>query len=148
MSLTCLELPPTDTRPTARTKPIALGLPKSIKRRIHKVIRTRLTARSLVAGAISVGFLVAILESLCTGQVYLPTIVFVTRAPGLRAGAVGYLVLYNAMFIVPLVGILCVAYMGVKSESLGSLLRRNLAAVKLAMAVLFAGLGVLVIATV
>jgi len=51
------------------------------------------------------------------------------------------------MFILPLVGILIIGYLGVKSEYMGNLLRRHLGAAKLGMAVLFAGLGVLVILT-
>jgi len=133
---------------TRDVKTATLGLPDWIKQRIHKVIRVGLSTRGLVAGSVSVGFLVAILESVCTGQVYLPTIVFVARAPGLRAGALGYLVLYNVMFILPLVAILIVAYMGVKSDTMGALLRRRLGLLKLAMAILFAGLGLLVLATV
>ncbi len=129
-------------------KKVTLGLPKSVKAKIHKVIRAGLTTRSLLIGSISVGFLVALLESLCTGQVYLPTIVFVARAPGLRSDAIGYLLLYNLMFIIPLVVILVIAYFGVKSERLGDFLRCHLAAFKLVMAVLFAGLGVLLLTTV
>ncbi len=129
-------------------KAVTLGLPKSIKPRIHNVIRVGLNTRSLLIGSIGIGFLVALLESLWTGQVYLPTIVFVVRAPGLRSDAVGYLLLYNLMFIAPLVGILIVSYQGVKSQRLADFLRRHLAASKLALAVLFAGLGVLVLATV
>jgi cytochrome b561 len=94
-----------------------------------------------------VGFLVSILESLCTGQVYLPTIVFMTRAPAMRSAAIGYLLLYNVMFILPLVGILALTFLGVRSETLGRLLRRRLAAVKFGMAGLFVGLGTLVMVT-
>lgn len=129
-------------------KKITLGLPESIKLRIHNVIRVGLSTRGLVVGSVTVGFLVALLESLCTGQVYLPTIVFVTRAPGLRAAATGCLVLYNIMFILPLIVILIIAYFGVRSERLGDFLRRHLAAFKLALAVLFAALGALLLATV
>ena len=129
------------------TKQATLGLPKRIKDRIHKVIRTGLTTRGLVVGSLSVGFLVSILESLCTGQVYLPTIVFVTRVPHLRAAAVAYLLLYNVMFILPLVAILAVTYLGVRSETLGNLLRKRLALAKLGMGVFFVGLGILVMIT-
>ena len=128
-------------------KRVTLGLPKKLKDRIHKVIRTHLTTRGLVIGSVTVGFLVSILESLCTGQVYLPTIVFMTRTPGMRAAAVSYLLLYNVMFILPLVGILAMTYFGVRSEALGAMLRKRLALAKLAMAGLFAGLGVLVVMT-
>ena len=133
---------------TGDARQMTLRLPKSVKDRIHKVIRTGLTTRGLVIGSVSVGFLVSILESLCTGQVYLPTIVFMTRAPGLRAAAMGYLLLYNLMFVVPLVMIRSMTYFGVRSEALGAFLRRRLAMVKCGMALLFAGLGALVLATV
>ena len=99
-------------------------------------------------GSVSVGFLVSLLESLCTGQVYLPTIVFATRAPGMRAAALGYLLLYNMMFIVPLVAILAATYLGVRSEAIITFFRRRLAMVKCGMTLLFAGLGVLVLVTV
>jgi len=94
-----------------------------------------------------VGFLVSILESLCTGQAYLPTIVFVTRVPHLRAAAVAYLLLYNVMFIVPLLAILAATYLGVRSETLGNLLRKRLSLAKFAMAGLFAGLALFLMMT-
>jgi thiol-disulfide isomerase/thioredoxin len=125
-----------------------LGLPKSVKLSIHKVIRQGLATRWLLAGALAVGFLVAVLESLCTGQVYLPTMMFVWRDPSLRSRALGYLLLYNVMFILPLVGIFGIAYFGVSSERLGGFLRRRLGLLKLCMAGLFAALGVLVLTTV
>jgi len=128
------------------TKKLTLGLPKAVKARIHKVIRVGLSTRGLLAGSLAVGVVVALLESVCTGQVYLPVIIFVARAPGLRTAAVGYLVFYNLMFILPLVVILVVAYLGVGSERLGEFLRRHLAALKLALAVVFAALGALLIA--
>ena len=133
---------------TQDVKKVTLGLPQKVKDRIHKVIRTRLTTRGLVVGSVSVGFVVSILESLCTGQVYLPTIVFMTRAPAMRAPAVSYLLLYNLMFIVPLLAILAMTYFGVRSETLGHLLRKRLALAKFGMAGLFAGLGLLVILTI
>jgi hypothetical protein len=51
------------------------------------------------------------------------------------------------MFIVPLLAILAMAFFGVRSETLGNLLRRRLALAKFGMAALFAGLGSLVLAT-
>jgi cytochrome c biogenesis protein CcdA len=133
---------------TGSAKKMTLGLPKRVKAGIHKVIRVGLSTRMLAVGAVGVGVLVAVLESLCTGQVYLPTIVFVARSPGLQLHAVAYLVLYNLMFIAPLIVIFLAAFYGMKSEWLGGLLRRHLAALKLALAVLFAALGALVLATV
>ena len=133
-----------------RTKDVAkmtLGLPKAVKSRIHRVIREGLSTRSVVVGAFTVGVLVAMLESLCTGQLYLPTITFVIQTAGANAQAVGMLLLYNVMFILPLVLILYLAYSGVKSDRIGNFLRRNLSAFKLAMATVFIALGVLVLVT-
>ena len=124
-----------------------LGLPKSVRARINRVIRSGLKTHNLAVGAAGVGFLVAVLESVCTGQVYFPSIMIMVRTPDMRAAAVGYLLLYNVMFILPLVAVFVVAWLGVKSDVLARLMQRHLAAVKLAMAVLFAGLGVLVLAT-
>jgi len=75
--------------------------------------------------------------------VYLPTIVFMTRTPGMQAAAIGYLLLYNVMFVVPLLAILAMTYFGVRSETLGHILRKRLALAKIGMAALFAGLGLL-----
>lgn len=105
------------------------------------------TTRGLLIGSLSVGFLVSILESLCTGQVYLPTIVFMTRAPGMQPAAIGYLLQYNMMFIVPLLTILAMTYFGVRSEALGNILHKPVALAKFGVAGLFAGLAFLVVAT-
>lgn len=125
---------------------MTLRLPGAVKARIHRVIRNGLNTRNLLVGSLATGFLVSILESLCTGQVYLPTIMLVAREPGLRSHAVGYLLLYNLMFILPLCAILAMAWWGIRSETLGGVFRRNLGWAKLAMAGLFALLGALVIA--
>jgi len=122
-----------------------LGLPRAFKDRIHKVIRVGLSARGLLVSSLGVGLAVALLEGACTGQLYLPVLTLVARSPALRVRAVAYLLLYNLMFILPLVGVFLLAYWGVGSERLGAWLRRHLAAMKLAMACLFAVLGVLVL---
>lgn len=64
------------------------------------------------------------------------------------AAAIGYLLRYNRMLILPQVGILIIGYLGVKSEYMGNFLRRRLAVFKFGMAALFTGLGVLVMGTV
>lgn len=128
-------------------KTITLGLPEAVKARIRKVIRVGLSGTGLLVSSVVVGFVVAILESLCTGQVYLPTIVFMTRMPGTGTHALAYLVLYNLMFILPLAVVMAVAYMGVRSETMRDFFRRHLAGLKLALSLLFGALGVLLIAT-
>ena len=85
--------------------------------------------------------IISVLELACTGQVYLPTISFVTSQPELRAAAMAFLALYNLMFIIPLVVVFILAYRGRTSARLADWSKRHLAAVKLGTAVLFIGLG-------
>ena len=132
---------------TKSVKSMTLGLPKSVKAKIHKVIRVGIGTRGLVVGSLSVGAFVAILESVCTGQVYLPIIMFVAKSSTLRMTAISYLILYNLMFILPLVIVLIITYFGVKSETLGKFFGRHLAASKLIMTLLFLGLGILLLVT-
>lgn len=134
-------------RRSGDTRDMTLQLPKAVKTRIHKVIHVGLGWRSLMLGTVVTGFLVTLLESVCTGQVYLPTIVLVWRVPGMRANALAYLLLYNLMFTLPLALVMILAYFGVKSDRFARLFKQNLLAVKLCLAGLFLGLGVLMLFT-
>jgi cytochrome c biogenesis protein CcdA len=96
----------------------------------------------MALSALTVGFLVSVLEAVCTGQVYLPTITFVLKATPLKLHALGYLALYNIMFIVPLFVIFLFALLGATSEDFSRFMKRHLAAIKLLMAVLFFALGI------
>ena len=130
---------------TKDTQSMTLGLPKNIKARIHKAIRVGMGTRGLLAGALSVGAVVALLESVCTGQIYLPVIIFVAKSSTLRLDAIGYLLVYNLMFILPLVIIFIITYYGVSSQTLGSFLGKHIVLAKLTMALLFVGLGLLLL---
>lgn len=141
---------------TGKTEGLVLQLPKGIKNQIHKVIglHYRLDKSERAQGqvfkkhifnlfltALTTGFLVSILEAVCTGQMYLPTIAFVLKTTHLKLRALGYLLLYNLMFIIPLVIIFLLALWGVSSEQFASALKKHLVAVKIFMAILFFGLG-------
>ena len=87
------------------------------------------------------GFAVSLIELACTGQVYLPTIVYVLSRPDLAAQAFLYLVLYCLMFILPLIVVFVLSYFGTTSEQLGQFVNRHTAAIKLATAAVFVGLS-------
>lgn len=140
---------------TAQAEGLLLQLPQGIKNRIHSLIgahyrRTKeengktlkLHILKLALSALIVGFLVSILEAVCTGQVYLPTITFVLKTARFKLQAFGYLILYNSMFIAPLFIIFLFALLGVTSEQFSRILRKHLSSIKLLMAVLFFGLGI------
>jgi glutaredoxin len=128
-----------------KTSDMTLQLPSILKKRIHTTIREESRVRSIALGAFITGAIVSILELACTGQVYLPTIVFVTGVPSLRMNAIAYLFLYNVMFILPLVAIFLASYWGITSEQLTSVMRKNLGVVKILLGFLFLGLGIFLI---
>lgn len=121
---------------------IALQLPSWLKQRIHQTIRTRSRMSGYVAAAFVAGVLVSVFELACTGQVYLPTIVFMTGVAEARTSAIAYLILYNLMFIVPLVAIFGVTYFGTSSQQLTKIFQDNAASIKLGTAALFGALGI------
>ena len=141
---------------TGLTEGLVLQLPTAVKNQIHSIIGLHyrkskagnekqglhMPAFRLVLSALITGFLVSILEAVCTGQIYLPTITFVLKTSHLKTQALGYLLLYNIMFILPLLVIFFLCLWGATSEQFTKVLKRHLSAIKLLMAVLFFGLGI------
>jgi cytochrome c biogenesis protein CcdA/thiol-disulfide isomerase/thioredoxin len=119
---------------------MTLNLPHSLRMRINATIRKRRGSQAFVAGSFVTGVVVSFLELACTGQVYLPTIIFVISQPELQVRAFLFLVLYNLLFILPLVVVFILAYYGTGSKQLTRFLQRRAALVKLGMALLFAAL--------
>jgi len=114
-----------------------LQLSSKAKQRIHKVIRDRMGAGSLIGGAFLVGLITSVLEFACTGQVYLPTIAFVSQLSSARFQAYGYLLLYNLMFEVPMIVTFIIAFWGVSSKTIAGWAQRSVAGVKIMTALLF-----------
>lgn len=125
-----------------RPEDMRLRLPLRLRRRINTLIRESASAQAIAGAAFVSGLLVSLIELACTGQVYLPTILFVMGIPEMRARATLYLILYNLMFILPLVVVFFLAYYGTTSEQLGKFLNRHTASIKLATSALFVVLGV------
>ena len=124
-----------------KTKDILLQLPRALKLRIHKVIREQTRTSGVIAGAMVIGFIISALELVCTGQVYLPTLTFVAGIDSMRVHAIAYLLLYNIMFIVPLIVVFGCVYWGTTSMQLGGILQKHLVSVKVGMGILLFGLG-------
>lgn len=116
---------------------MTLRLPMNLRRWINRIIRESAQVRAFVLIAFLTGIVISLIELVCTGQVYLPTIVYVMGDPNLRAQAIFYLVLYNVAFILPLVVVFVLAFFGTTSEQLGQFVNKRSAAVKLMTAVVF-----------
>lgn len=139
---------------SGKTRDLALQLPKAIKKKIQAIVghyyrredrNQRKALFGLVLSALIVGFTVSLLEAVCTGQLYLPVIIFVLKEGALRTRAIYYLFLYNLMFILPLVIVFVLALVGVSSRHFESWVKKNLGAIKLAMAAVFFALGLVLL---
>jgi len=125
-----------------RLKETKLQLSKFFKQKIHAVIREQSRSKTLIAGYI-MGFLVALFEFPCTGQIYFPIILILRGAGTLRPTALGYLALYNLMFILPLIGVFGLAYWGITSNQIAQVMVKHVGAVKLLSALFFGVLAVM-----
>lgn len=126
------------------TGKMLLQLPLGIKQRIHKSIKQQTADGRVVVGAFIAGFFVSLLEFGCTGQVYLPTITFMVSKTGFAVRSILALVLYNVMFVIPLI-VIAVLATAISQRKVASFLETRIAAVKFLTALLFFGLGVLLL---
>ena len=122
-----------------------LKVPDRLRTRINALLARRLRARHLVPASFVSGAVVSLLELVCTGQMYLPTVELMLSVSADRARTVGLLLIYNTAFVIPLLALLAASALGFRSEALGPLLKRHLAAAKLLLAALFTALGVILI---
>jgi cytochrome c biogenesis protein CcdA/thiol-disulfide isomerase/thioredoxin len=120
---------------------MALNLPHRLRMQINATIRKTRKSRAFVAAAFVTGIIVSFLELACTGQVYLPTIIFVMSVPELKAQAILFLLLYNLLFVLPLVVVFILAYYGTGAKQFSNFLQQRASTVKLGMSVLFLALG-------
>ncbi len=133
-------------RKTKDVKTSMLQLPQSIKNRIHSIIGEdfrkdkksgRKTLIKIAWIAFSAGFMVSILESICTGQVYLPTIAYVLRMSDKHISALTYLLVYNLAFITPLIIVFILGLFGATSNTFSKFMQKHFGFFKLSTAALF-----------
>ena len=139
-----------------------LVLPDGLKDRIRKRLRATAHDGSLLVGAFVSGIAVSLLEAACTGQTYMPVITGLI-GDGLEA-ANGYLLqftapggetlfklgisekflrgcwlllIYNLLFIIPLLAVFIMAFFGMTSEQIGNVARKKVWLTKLCLALVF-----------
>ena len=121
----------------------ALQMPASLKRLSHRVIRSFSVLPLFVLGAALSGFLVSIIELACTGQVYLPTLVYMNQS-ALSHWSLLLLFLYNLGFILPLTLVFVLYCFGLRHERLRSWYAKRIVLVRLLTAALFSVMAVVV----
>lgn len=135
---------------TKKSDGMLLQLSLGNKTRIHKIMgfflrdKQKSTVR-LVLAALAVGFCVSLVEAVCTGQVYMPTCVLILQDPELRTCATLYLVLYNLMFIVPLVAVFVLALLGYESKGFNDFFKKHLGLTKVLLSLVFLALFILLV---
>lgn len=120
-----------------------LQMPQGLKQLSHKVIRAFSVLPLFMLGAALTGFLVSVIELACTGQVYLPTLVYMNQS-SLSHWSVFLLMLYNLGFILPLVVVFLLVLSGFQHEKIRAWYGKHLVMVRFSTAALFTVLGVVV----
>ena len=121
---------------------ITLQLPDRVKGMIRAVAEASWSGPAVTLAGVGCGILVTLLDSLCTGQIYVPVVALISGQDGfLRQLAL--LAIYNLAFIAPLVTVFVLAARGADSERMSRWSKRNVFPSKLALAAMFAVLGVL-----
>jgi len=128
-----------------KLKEITLQLPDAIKDTIKKLIWKKLKKEHYLISALVIGFLVGVLEFPCTGQVYFPIVLALRHVPSLHVHVFGYLLLYNFMFIIPLLVVFAFVYWGTTSDRLIRFMKKRSGIVKILTAILFFTLGTILI---
>ena len=138
---------------TKKSEKMLLQLPTNYKVYIHKVMRFFLKDKHssmwrLLLAAFIVGFVVSGVEAVCTGQVYLPTIVVILKEVNQHFWrATEFLLLYNLMFILPLVLVFVLMLCGKESATFNDWLKKHLGLTKFILCCVFLGLLILLLAT-
>ena len=123
-------------------KDMDMKLSSGLRSRINAVIRKNVKLRHYVVGAFGMGCAISLLELACTGQVYLPTVLFIINTQGIEFRALILLVAYNLAFIIPLIVIFILFWTGSSEKHISKWLSENGARIKLAMGLLFIFLAV------
>jgi len=122
---------------TGQTRDAFLQLPRSSKQKIHAAMRRGLKTPNLLLAAIGIGVTVTLFEAACTGQVYLPAIVLMLNDPLLSERAWLWLIVYNLLFIAPLLVIFALSYIGISSSSYANWSKHNYGKIRIALTLLF-----------
>ena len=141
-ALVCIALAMLNVRDYVRVRrgglsEMALQLPGFLKERVRARIREGARVRRFVLAAFVTGVVVSAVELVCTGQVYLPTVIYVIGVPELRDRAALFLLLYNLMFVVPLIAVFGATYFGTTSRQLTTILEQRAGLIKLLLAGVF-----------
>lgn len=118
-------------------KVLTFGIPESKKPLLQKFIK-----KASIPAAIVLGLLVALFELPCTGGVYL-AVLSLLADKNTWWQAFGYLVIYNFIFVLPLLVILFGVYFGLPPERVEAWRQEKKKWMKLAIGAVLVALGII-----
>lgn len=118
-------------------KGFSLKIPDS-----KKSIIERFAYKANIPAAIVLGFLVSMFELPCTGGVYLAILAMLANS---NVIALPYLLVYNLMFVLPLIVIMLVIYFGMKAEHIERWKESRKNWMRLVLGLVLVGLGLIML---
>lgn len=122
---------------------VLLKLPPKLMGLSHSVMRRGAGSSRLLAGGFATGSVVTAIESVCTGQLYVPTLAVLIRSGEASPREYGLLLAYNAAFVMPLVCVCALFLAGAKTASFVRWGKVQVVASKVALGCAIMLLGVL-----
>lgn len=118
----------------------SLSIPEQFKERIGSYIR-----RATIPSAFLLGALVSIVELPCTGGIYLAILALLADRMSMMQG-LPYLILYNLIFVLPLLLVLAIVYRGSASGQMDTWRQKYNRPVRLGMGVCMIVIGMMMLA--
>lgn len=110
--------------------------------KIHEIIKKISTWRFAILFSFLIGAIVSLIEFPCTGQIYIPIILLI-KEQALRGYL--YLFIYNIFFVLPLIGLFLIIYLGMDIKFFSRLYNRHLMRIKISLVCFFVFLFILFI---
>jgi cytochrome c biogenesis protein CcdA len=127
---------------------MVLQLPSKLKKVYHNLMRKTakyIDSKYLIIAMLLLGMVLAFGEFLCTGQIYLTSIIVLVQSDNASLMSVIYLLVYSFAFIVPLLAITILMYFGKKTFNLSEVLLEKLPFIKIASSILFIIFGLYIV---
>ncbi|MFT4143648.1 MAG: hypothetical protein QM644_04275 [Mobilitalea sp.] len=127
---------------------MVLQLPPGLKQFNHQVMRRIAkysASKYLIIIMVLLGMLLAFGEFMCTGQIYLTSIIVLIQGNQMEWVAILYLIIYSFAFILPLLIITLFIYFGKKVFTLSEGLLEKLPLIKIISSVLFIIFGLYIV---
>lgn len=119
-------------------------LPDRIKFKLSSIMRSSVFSKAAIPAAFAVGFLIGVVELACTGQIYLPTLTYMIASNNETIKSITLLILYNIMFVLPLIIITVIAAVLQKPEEIKSAIMKKNHVIK-AVAIIFFSIMLLIL---